>query len=480
MNLIDSAIHPQQAKQRFFEPATAWMAIAALTVITTAGIVAGAGSILRILFPALCFAIGVLLYRSSQVLYVGFTWWLWVLTPLIARLVDYRNGWDAQRLMLVSPYLVTLISIAALWRYFPTVYCKDGVPFALALAGVGYATCMGLVNASPMSVVRALLDWLTPIVFSFYFYVNWRTYPQFRQNAQNVYLWAVLVTGIYGIVQYLIAPEWDCYWLNESKMFTSAGNPAPLEIRVWSTMHSPGPYSSFMIPGALLLFTGRSPLRFSAMGVGYLSFLLSLVRSAWGSFFLGLIMLAFSLKAKLQFRLILTVMVVVLCILPLATMEPFSDVISKRLQTLSNIQEDGSFNDRQGAYQANLDTALGSWLGSGLGANWVNRGGVLEQVVIDSGVLDTLFTLGWVGTIPYFSGLILLFFRVMKSVEGRSDAFMSAARAVSFAFCAQLIFGSAIIGFSGILLWAFLGISFAADKYHYHQRVESINWNNEP
>jgi hypothetical protein len=466
---IDESMLTGKQKLWGLTPAPAWTAILVLIVFTTLLIVAGAGSLLRPLFPLGALGVGVFLYLRYPVLYLGFTWWLWILTPLAARLVDYRSGWDSQRLMLVAPYLVSLITLHSLVKYFPATCRHQGLPFGMSIVGVMYGCAIGLVQFSPMSVFRSLLDWLTPISLSFYLFVNWRNYPNYSKNLQNVFTWGVLVTGVYGIYQYLVAPEWDKYWLNESGMFTSAGNPVPFGIRVWSTMHSPGPFSSFMLAGLLLLFSSQSGLRIPAMAVGYLSLLLSLVRSAWGSWLLGLSQIAISLNPRLQMRLIITIAIVAICAIPLATVEPFAGTISKRLLTLADLQNDNSFHDRSGNYQQNLDLALQSWMGNGIGGTWTTGAdGSIQSTVIDSGIIETLLTIGWLGAIPYFLGLGLMMYKVLGSAVGRLDSFMNAARGISLSFFAQLIFGNSITGFSGILLWSFLGVSMAADRYHHY------------
>ena len=61
-----------------------------------------------------------------------------------------------------------------------------------------------------------------------------------------------------------------------------------------------------MMAGLLLLFEGKGPLSFPAAAVGYLSFLLTMVRTMWGSWLVGLLALVTSLKLKLQMRLVIT------------------------------------------------------------------------------------------------------------------------------------------------------------------------------
>jgi hypothetical protein len=103
------------------------------------------------------------------------------------------------------------------------------------------ACLVGLINNPPLAVARAFLEWLTPILFGFHLFIHWRHYPSYRQNIQRIFLWGVLVMGVYGVLQYLVAPEWDRFWLINVKAFGSA---EPLAIRVFSTVNSPGPLQS--------------------------------------------------------------------------------------------------------------------------------------------------------------------------------------------------------------------------------------------
>lgn len=449
------------------------MAILALVILSLVCILAGAGSILRPVITVASFAVAVFLYKRYPTLYIGFTWWIWFIAPLVARLIDYRSGWDEQRLLLVSQYLVTLVTIDTFLKHLPRSYRLGGLPFVLAFLGVLYGFLVGLIKTSLITAGRSLLDWLTPILFGFYLFVNWRNYPNYRQNIQRTFLWGVLVTGIYGVVQFLVAPEWDRFWLISTKL-TSFGDPEPLKLRVWSTMSSPGPFAVMMMAGLLLLFDSKGPLRIPAAVAGYLAFLLTMVRTLWGSWLVGLITLMTSLKANLQMRLIVTVLVMAMCVIPLITIEPFATTINTRLQTLSNLKDDDSANVRSQIYENGLGLALSNGLGNGIGNTFIVKDGKLEPLVIDSGILDMFFTLGWFGAIPYLGGMFLLLFNLFQYSEFRFDAFMSTARAISLSAFVTLASGSAMLGFSGIVLWGFLGIVMAGHKYHHHQRTATM------
>lgn len=457
-------------RQNFYpqeRTAQAWIVILGFLFLITASYFISAG-LLRLIFPVTAFLVAVFLYLRHSLLYIGFTWWIWFLSPLLTRLVDYRVGWDPTRQMLIAPYLVVFVTIATFLKYLPSAVRKGGLPFILGFIGVFYAFLIGLVYNQPIPVIRGFLDWMSPIIFAFHLFINWRDYPSYKQNIQRVFLWCVLLIGTYGIYQFVVAPEWDRFWLIESKLFTSSGNPVPFGMRVWSTLHSVGPFGAVMQAGLLLLFTSSGPLIFPASAVGYLSFLLSQARTNWGGWLLGIIMIMGSVKAKIQMRLIIIILVMSMCVLPLLTIEPIAKVVNSRLETFANLQKDGSLKDRSGSYDRNLGLALTNSFGNGLGNIWkVNeKTGQIEVVVIDSGILDMFFTLGWLGAIPYMGGLILMIITVSQYTEARFDSFVSAARAIAISSCSQLIIGSGMLSVAGMILWGFFAMSMAAHKYY--------------
>jgi len=223
-----------------------------------------------------------------------------------------------------------------------------------------------------------------------------------------------------------------------------------------------------------LLFTSKEALRLPAAGAGYLAFLLTMVRTLWGAWFLGILILMASLKAHIQMRLIVTILMMAVCVVPLVTIEPFATTITPRLQTLSNLDKDDSANVRKGIYERGLNSALTNALGNGIGNTFIAKDGRLEPVIIDSGILDLFFTLGWFGAVFYLGGLLLLLYNLFQYSEYRFDPFMAAARAISIGCFMTLPVGSAMLGFSGAVLWGFLGIAIAGHKYHQHQRTAKL------
>lgn len=459
---------PQQTPQ-LFQPAIAWIGILGLIALTLLCVAAGLGSLLNLAFPAAVVAVGGLLYVRYPVLYVGFAWWLWFLTPLVRRLADYRNAFTDPSPILLAPYLVALFTLGTVIKHLPRAKREGSLPFVITLVGVLYGYLIGLAQSSPVSVSISLLEWITPVAFGYHIYVNWQTYGAYRQIFQRVFLWFALIAGAYGIFQYLTAPEWDAFWLSNviNLGSLSFGRPEPLMIRVWSTMHAPGVFASAMAAALLLLFSYSGLLLPMASICGYLSFLLCQGRSGWLVWAVGLLILFPSLQQRLQMRLLVTLTVMVVCIAPLTLIEPFSEVASARLQSFSSLESDHSAIERQAVYDYWLGRAATSVVGAGTGG--ITR---TEGVVLDSAVLDLLLSLGWVGTAFYMSGLLLLVLQLFQGYSQFSDPFANAARALTLSILCQLPLGSVMLGFQGMVLWSFLGLGLAARSHEQHQRLQ--------
>ena len=93
----------------------------------------------------------------------------------------------------------------------------------------------------------------------------------------------------------------------------------------------------------------------------------------------------------------------------------------------------------------------------------------------DSAILTALFNLGWLGTLPYITGILLLSFSLFQSGNFSFDPFVGASQAIVLGSLAQLPLGSPMVELKGMLLWGFLGIGMAAIKYYRHQQMAELN-----
>ncbi|PSN20050.1 glucose-6-phosphate isomerase [filamentous cyanobacterium CCP5] len=448
--------HPKSLPLLPLKPALEWSLILGFGLLCGACLLVKVSAPLRLLYPAGAFLISLVLYTRQPVLYLGFTWWLWFTSAGVRRLVDYQSGWQDPSYILLAPYLATLVAGLTVFKELPTAHRRGSLPFIIAFASVVYGGAIGVINLPIMAVVVKFLDWVVPVIFGCYVYSHWRRYPQFKANLTRVFRWGVLVMGSYGIWQYLVAPAWDSYWIEQTELLTF-GRPEPLAIRVFSTMHSNGPFAVTVMAGLILLFNSPGMVSYSASAVGYLSFLLSLTRSAWIGWFFALITFTSALKSSLQLKMVMVIFAMALCALPLTVIEPFSGVISARLETFTAGGSDVSFQERTEKYQEMLGESLSQITGNGLGGSADH---------IDSAILEMFFSLGWVGTLPYLLGLFTLLFSAFQVTAVRFDPFASASRAIALGVTVQLVFGSVMLGVSGMVLWTFLGMVLAAQKYY--------------
>lgn len=449
-----------------FKPSLAWIPILALCGLVGICLLIKAGTIVRLAYPLGCMGTAIWLYCRYPTLYLGFTWWIWFLTPWLRRVIDFQNGWLEPNTVMLAPFLTTLVTLLTLIQSFPKMYQRGGLPFLLAIVAVLYGWLVGIIHWSFLPPSVPLLNWLTPILFGFHLFANWRQYPAYRQTLQRVFLWGVLVMGVYGIVQYLIAPGWDRLWLmNQDTQVW--GIPEPLGIRVFSTMNSTQPFACVMAAGLVLLFSDRGGARFLAAGAGYLSFLLTLARSSWLGWGIALLLMTPSLQRRLQIRLVLSLLIITILVLPLVAIDPFANVIHTRIQTLFDISNDVSFNARLTGYSEALGLALSEVIGQGLGGIIISSSLGLN----DSGILSLFFILGWFGTIPYLIGLVTLLMRTLRHVPGVQDAFAVASRAIAISTFVQMGLNESMLGVFGMVLWSFIGIALAAQTYHRHHAI---------
>jgi hypothetical protein len=450
------------------KPILPWIAILGFVIFLALGFLIGVGKLFIPLFPFGCLVIGIILYQQAPVLYVSFTWWMWFVGPFVRRLIDYQSGYLTPGPWILAPLLVTFVSVATFIRHLPKVHKEGSLPFVLCIAGISYSFLIGLVeNRVSGRSIMVLLEWVSPILFAFHLFINWRDYPDYRRNFQRTFLWGVIVMGLYGIYQYLVAPPWDQFWLIQVENPTY-GNPEPLGIRVWSTMMIPQKFATLMTAGLLLLFSGSSNLRFLAAGSGYLAFLLSLVRTGWLNWLAGLFVLLPSLKSHLQMRLIASIIVAAILIVPLSTIEPFSEVISSRIESFSSAQDDGSYQARLSSSTELLNSTLSEVIGKGLEAKLESD--TRDIASYDNGFLVMLLALGWMGTIPYLLGVGLLLIIVFQHYPV-SDVFASTARAIAVStFMVQIGLNPVTKGEFAMTFWGFMGISMAACKYYISAR----------
>lgn len=458
--------------------AVPWTLVVGFVALVTALLAARMGQILELAYPALALLVGAALYFRHPTLYLGFTWWLWFLTPEVRRVVDYQIGWNEISPVMVAPYLVSGVAALTLVRCLPQLLQPRLFAFALILMALNYAYVVGLMRAGPLAATYGLLTWLVPVVLGFHVAAHWQQYPRFRDAIRRVFLWGVLAMGIYGIAQFFALPAWDAYWMRVSDM-SSIGGAQPFRVRIWSTMNSPQPFALTMMAGLLFAFAAKGWFRFVAGGPGYASLLLSLVRTAWLGWVIGLVILFARARGLHKTRLLAVGIALALLSLPLLLLEPVADRVTARFETMQDLGEDESFRGRLGLYRKFFLASAGNVIGQGIGsANLATKlaadSDLTEYQTIDSGVLEAMFVLGWPGTLLYLSGLCWLVGGAFGGCAERDDLAVAAAGAVVIAILAMTISHNTLIGVGGSVLWTFLGLMLAAQRFHRQSRAVPV------
>jgi len=443
------------------QPLDAWILILGFAGVTALLCFVGPGKPLNFIFPAGSAAVGFYLCSRHPILYLGFTWWVILLAPLVRRMADYQSSFTDPSPILLAPYFATLVGVIALCKRLPRVLHRDdGVAYALALAGIIYASFTGYINRSPTVAIISALDYLCPILFSLYIFASWRLYPAVYKNLERVMIWGVLVVGGYALYQYFGLPPWDQKWVDNASINSLVVN-ATDTTRIWGTLNSPEPFGTFMSISLLMLFLASSSLRFVALPVGHLSLLVALVRSSWVGWAGGILALITSVKPKLQVRLLIIILIMSFVVTFLALQEEFSEPILSRLDSFSNVQDDGSFRARRGTFEQAIGVALTSFVGQGLGGS-----------TFDNTFLSILINMGWFGGGPYMVGIILLTASLFRGNGIQDDPFIAVARAVVFSGLVRVPINVVFTETNGFFFWAFLGAGLAAKKYFLSSRQQ--------
>jgi len=277
----------------------------------------------------------------------------------------------------------------------------------------------------------------------------------------------VIVTGIYGIVQYFTPLAWDLFWMENARM-GSIGTPEPLKVRIFSTLNSPGPYSQVLMAGLTVMLVNQKVLSKCAMLPGYLSFALTAVRSAWGALVVALVYMMIIMKQRSKLYLLLIAVFVIGTVYPMTNVDP----IERRMKTMEDIQSDTSYIQRVALYKRMGEIVLFSIVGNGFGSTGTatkltNSAGILGKYgVFDSGVMNIAFVLGWPGTCFYLFGLFILISQTIIRRQIINDMFLCACHAIAVAILAKMLFGNTIIGVGGMVFWVFLTMAYTGRLYY--------------
>lgn len=410
-----------------------------------------------VVYPASVFLVSLFVIKRSKAAYTGLACWLWLVTPFVRRVVEWRAGGTATAI-LIAPYVAIAVGALVLIPKLSRVSTRRSMPLLFVLAAVCYGVFVGILHLSFSGLPQAILAWAMPPIFALFLFGERSEYESVYESFELAIVTGLLIIGVYGIYQFFLLPEWDAQWMIQSDL-QSIGLPEPFQVRVFSTMNSPQVFAAYCAAGLLIALRSHLKIRYLAVPAGFISLVLSLSRTAWMGFAAGIIYLFFLITNRQRVRIIAVAGCCLIAALAALQVPEVNSIVSARFNSLSDPQHDTSYEARVHDYNTVIQTMIDNPFGHGLSADAGSAdqsapaGAVSQQ---DSSITASLFSLGLLGSTIFVLGLLLLGFGIF-SKHGRSSA-LTGARAILLALALEAPFNNVISGPVGFLLWCCIGL----------------------
>lgn len=448
------------------------LAFAALTGLL---LVLHQSRVLELFYPAGAVLVAAILYKRSPAHYLSFVVWLFFLTPEVRRLSDYFNGTFSDRsLIMLAPVIAAALCGMNLLTHFRVLMQRRAIPLTLIVLGIFYGYVIGMVGAGIAAASYTLISWLFPVLIAFHILVTWRQYPEYHRTMLKTFVFGGFVIAAYGVYQYVSPPPWDAFWLVQSGMI-SEGVPLPFGMRVSSTMNSSGPFAIAMMACLLMTLAARNKMAFLAGGLAVPALIGTMSRSVVGGLAIGLVYLFVMLDGRSRLRLVGGVAVIVLLCSPVAMIDEISDKAMARFSTVTQLDNDYSYQVRTEIYDHFLSEMTTNIAGQGLGmtglGSKLSGDGSSNNVDFDSGLMEVPYVLGWPGTLLYTAGLLMLILRAfVASFARKNDRFAVAGAAAAFGVLAMMVFVNTLIGSGGMFF--FIGVMLPVTGWRYAREIQ--------
>ena len=333
----------------------------------------------------------------------------------------------------------------------------------MLLLAVLYGTILAAGQGRVLAGLVDLLKWGLGPTFAVYILAQGAGQAKIRRVVEPCLVWAGAAMAIYGICQFIQPTSWDTLWaynVIDSGM-DSLGQPAPFEMRAFSTMNSPGSFGAIMCCAIVIALKRRMPVALPTATLMAIGLAIAQYRAVWAATAIGVLLIVIARPAAaLRPINLLAAGIVVLAVCSSALVPEVREAVMRRAATLTNISSDESFANRLSQYNrlSNDDDLL---IGEGLGLNGSARKmDDLPRLVIDGGLIEILRSLGAIVGAAYLAALAILITRLFRRHPAVADD-VDFDRAVVVATFVLLPMGSAQIGEIGFCAWMYIGFGLA-------------------
>ncbi len=456
---LDTRIRPplEASRHGLFVAAVVLASAGLLFLAAAAGHLATA----RYLFPVVATISAAAMLWLRPTWYVGFVWWVWILSPLVRRILDWQLGYLAVNPVQVTPFAVAGLSAVAVLARPSVLLRRRYWPFLAAAAGLLLAYGVGLVRYGIPGPTFRLLEYAAPLAFGLFLSSRPRALDELYRPLLVTFVIAGGFSAVYGVMQFFWIAPWDRAWMVASEAYPTRYID-PGRFRIFGTLNSTHPFGYVMVAGLTLLLGGRSLKSLPVSAPLVAGLLLSWTRAAWGAWIVS-VLVAFAASSghtRAVIGRIALVGSVTVVLLLLAG--PLGSRIATRMDTLAELDEDISLRRRTNLYTNRAFEFLASPEGTGLGA--AGKAAKLttgDTVSIDSGYIALPYEFGWLGAALFFYGLGSLLVVIVRGRNPQDPRYAALIGGVAGLLAAGF-FVNAFDGVHALILWTFVGTAFAS------------------
>lgn len=384
---------------------------------------------------------------------------LWLVAPLLRRLLDLIEGSTGPDLLALAPFVATAVVGLIDFSRHP-LSPRARLVLCAALAAFLIGIPQGIKDPNPLTFgFVAYLAGLSG------FLIGYAEEPRRGEAPQlsRVLLLLVPPVALYGLYQALFPlPVWDAHWL-EATGNPTFGTKQGGDFRAFATLNAPFTLGAVLAVFAAICLAVRklTPYVLIVSAVALACLALTYVRSAWVGLAFAMLLTVAVGRKRYAARVAIVATIVVGLVLAAGPRSTIGAQVIERAQTLSSLGQDVSAQSRLRTTSEVLPVALKAPVGEGIGA--VGQARVISDVperkgFPDNGYLAILFQLGPVGFLMLFGALLTC---AVWAARARLDRDLRALRvsagvALGTLLCLQFSV-DILYGITGPMVWYFAG-----------------------